>query len=338
MSWLPQGLFGKMVATKSHRVGPKGNREVTNARNELIRADCASGLTTAALCEKYGLSNQSIWRITHRDYIPTSGYPISEEKAERNEAWNAEFLAGKNASKIAAENGISRERVCQILRKKNTISLVAERKRLAREAMAAEATAIKDEARTEFEANLAVGIDLIRQGHSIAEAMRRSGVSCNVLGPACKRAGVATRYGRWRDLGPTLVRAREMRAQGATWAEIFRALPEEGFTPISAQIVSRHLPDLVLRRSPRGVHAKETTHPQRPIKEPKAVPQRLQHPDNSETWTDERVAALINHWFHGCSAMQCADLLGPPITRNAVIWKIGRLRATGKLLPPAASS
>lgn len=44
-----------------------------------------------------------------------------------------------------------------------------------------------------------------------------------------------------------------------------------------------------------------------------------------ETWTDERIAALKQHWSDGLSCSQIAGELGNGISRNAVIAKVHRL-------------
>ena len=53
------------------------------------------------------------------------------------------------------------------------------------------------------------------------------------------------------------------------------------------------------------------------------------------SWTDERVELLKQHWMEGKSASQIASLLGPGLTRNAVIGKVHRLGLVGRAKAPS---
>src|SRR5271166_6594664 len=56
------------------------------------------------------------------------------------------------------------------------------------------------------------------------------------------------------------------------------------------------------------------------------------------SWTDERVELLRQHWLEGKSASQIANLLGPGLTRNAVIGKVHRLGLAGRAKSPGSGS
>jgi GcrA cell cycle regulator len=56
------------------------------------------------------------------------------------------------------------------------------------------------------------------------------------------------------------------------------------------------------------------------------------------SWTDERVELLKQHWTEGKSASQIAALLGPGLTRNAVIGKVHRLGLSGRAKSPGLAS
>lgn len=297
-------------------------------RNQLIAADRAAGATVRELSQKYGLGKQGIYHALNRhsdvEPPPLDPPPAHNRKSVRNEKICEEYTAGSNSIALAKKYDITRERVCQILRKKNIIEHRKERRDAAKEALAEETSAIRDAAKKMFQGELSAAVEIVRGGSSYLDAMRQIGwkpnSSCQAaLISACKSAGIKSLHGRWRDFGPTEARARELRAQGKTWDAVCNTLSAEGHGSISTQWIHSHLPDLIRGRK---TVVKADGIPVAP-KPPK--------PPEIDIWTDDRVKSLIENWMRGLTAQHCADLLGAPFTRSSVIGKINRLRADGRL-------
>ena len=184
---------------------------------------------------------------------------------------------------------------------------------------------------------VAEAVEIVRQGFSINRARRRvPGLPINGLQLECKKVGVESHHGRWRDFTPKINRARELRASGMAWKNISEQLGAEGFGIFGPDFVTRHMPDLVQCRPQRtnGVASSAlSTIPRVAAPKPKKI-----WVDPESIWTNEAVEHLKTLWFNGNTAQQCSDILGPTFTRNAVIGKINRLRAAGKLKPNEAST
>jgi hypothetical protein len=318
-------FFGANTPPPSKKGPPLGPRPETVERNNQIVADRRAGMRTDELCQKYQLGSHSILVICRG--IRVSNPLPPRTVSPRNEEIIEKYMNGATATALGIEYGLSRERVCQFLRPLHLTETRIERRRIAREAIEKEAADIKAQAKAEFGAKAAEAVELIRGGLSISEACRKIGLTAGqqmaLVRAACEKAGVESRHGRWRDFGPKIARVRELRAENKVWSEIDRICVIEGHGSVYGAWIQRHCPDLVI-----GRRLREPSPPSAP-KVPKQSP-----PDPNVVWTEERVRVLLDCWFRGISAMQCADVLGPPITKNAVIGKINRLRGAGLLKPP----
>jgi hypothetical protein len=238
-------------------------------------------------------------------------------KTDRNNEICRRYQGGVSSVALAAEYGVSRERICQILRRANLIEKKAQRARLVRETEA-EAAA---EARVQVERQIARACELVRNGSTHLDAALATGVSRVVVAYNCKKRGIKSKNGRHQDFSEREARVRAMRAEGKTFAEIIQTLRLEGDL-IQPNWIHNNLPDLVTPHSRKLASAILPTAP-RAAKPPTPKPEDI--------WTDDKVAALKQHWRSGCSAQQISDIFGPPFTRNAIIGKVHRLRSAGKL-------
>lgn len=319
-------MFGSAPQLKRKVGRPRGPHWAALRRNEKIIADRVAGVPVADLCKKYNLCANSIYRITGN--LPA---PAEPALSERNMAITLAYENGDNSTALAEKHGVSRERICQILRRTNTIEHRAERRRAEREAFAEEAARITAAHKEELQKKLEQAVDLVRQGKSLANAAFIVGLSKNhtkLLGKECKRLGVETKWGRFIDRAPKIARCRDLRAQGLKWTEISKICDAEGLGQVNPVWVSYAMPDLVQRRGEKREKEIKTAEPENC--EPKVRPPRAEE----FVWTPESVAKLIELWFSGASAQQCVDVLGAPLTSNSIIGKINRLRAAGELKRP----
>lgn len=299
------------------------NRAVRDAR---VVASFSDGMSPQEIAQKLHLRSCVVYSA-----IRAAGLSIRKVNEDRDASIVAEYEAGANSQQLADKYGVSRERICQVLRKVNIIEHRAERRRLAKEALKDEADALRAAAKAEFDQKISAGVELVRSGHSMNDAARILGLSAThkqyQLAKACKAAGVASIHGRWRDFEPQKLRIRELREQGKSWREVISITRAEGYGTVNYPWIVRHMQDLVKHRGPVSDVPQVVSR-----RKPKDVRE-----DPDMVWTPDRVATLVDLWFRGSSAAQCADILGPPITRNAVIGKINRLREAGKLMPRTTS-
>lgn len=308
---------------------PNGPHPDVQARIASIRNERASGAAIEELATKYGLSVAYIRTLT----VGIGANPIPQQFLERDVVITSAYEGGENSQQLADRYGITRERVCQILRRSNAIEHRAERRKIIGQAIAEETEALRDAARAEWEEKIARAVELVKDGESLAEAGRITGLTrnkVNYLSYVCKQAGIETKHGRWRDHEPKIARVRELRAQGNTWDVIGAVCTEEGLGPVNGTWVSHHCPDLV---RPRGQRKATTPKPQADQPAP-AQPFVMVEPTRRiPVWTPENERQLVDYWLNGNSAQQCVDLLGVGFTRNMVIGKINRLREARRLVP-----
>lgn len=256
--------------------------------------------------------------------IQLDGTPWDKEyhgnaKVSRNQEICRRYEAGETCGQLATVYGVTRERICQILRRNNLIEKKIQRRRLVQESLAEDKAA----ALAEIAAKKTAAVDLVRKGASWGDAARQTGLTSSIVGYECNKAGVKSRHGRWRDFSEREAKVRALRAEGKTFSEIIRTLRTAG-DPARLQWIYNNCPDLIQHQKPQSANSASFSVAPRPPKPPR--------PDPESIWTDEKVAALKQHWRNGCSAQQISDIFGnPPFTRNAVIGKVNRLRHDRKL-------
>lgn len=290
-------------------------------RNEKIKAAFEAGKAVKDIAAEFGLALPTIYQVLNRAGISCRvNTPTPLKKIIRNTEIIEKYKAGASVGTLGNEYGVTRERICQILRPHNLTNLKAEQKRIAREETEAEREAIIAGLKAARENAIEQAVEIVRAGGSRNDAIRVTGLPVYLVQQACKDAGLPHYHGRWHreaDNERRRIRARELRAAGKTWAEIKAITAAEG-DQIDMNWVARHCADLMGTRQPRK---------QQP-KQPKPTPQDY-------PWSDDKIATLCRMYFKGCSAQQIADVLGQPFTRNSIIGKTNRLRAAGLLKPPA---
>ena len=245
---------------------------------------------------------------------------------QRDQSIADDYHAGLTSQNIGDKLGITRERVCQVLRRNNIIEHVKERKRIAREALAQESAEIKERVRAERQERLTQALALIREGQSIRAAHAQVGlpiVDLNTLKNLCRLENITLQHGRHRDFSRRDMRVRELHSEGKNRDEIVRLIRAEGDTTLHKMWIANNCSDLKFPRRGSWQAARPADH----ATEPKVK----KEPEPVLDWTAERVSTLCTHWLAGLSAQHIVDIFGPPLTRNMVIGKVNRLRAAGQL-------
>lgn len=250
----------------------------------------------------------------------------------RDEIIKQKYISGLTAQQIADEYGVTRERVCQVLRRDNVIGTAKERQRLARLQLKEQEAEIRAQAKAEIDRKIAEGIELVRGGKSISVAAAEVGLHIGgkaTLGAAVRTAGIPLTHGRHRSFDERRRKVAALLAEGKTNAEIMKALRDEG-DPIYAAWLYNHFPE-----SRRG-HFPGATVPAAPKElSPRGYPlvrAMARPPFNPDAkWTDEKVVLLRRQWLAGSTAQQIADMLGGEFTRLAILGKVNRLREAGEL-------
>lgn len=177
---------------------------------------------------------------------PKNDFNNLEGKVERNRLWVQLYKNGRSATSIAAEYGVSRERVCQILRPYDVI----EDKRLERIAVQlarVEARLAKKQACREKVEKV---VGLVKSGLSWADAGALVGLTRRSMHHQVRNLGVKSQHGRWRDFTERKRIIKEMRAEQKTWDEIGKAL---GLTPSAINNWAfRNMPELFHDYVPRN--------------------------------------------------------------------------------------
>ena len=243
--------------------------------------------------------------------------------SKRNAEIIQKYKDGISVGKLGAEYGITRERVCQILRPHNLTNLKVEQRRVAREEAEAERDLIREQNRLAREGKIAQALDIVRNGGSRNDAIAATGLPVYLIVRACEEAGMPHNHGRWNredEFQERISRAKELRAQGKTWSEVGRALGIRSTTLYN--FIVRYAPELKTRNI---VRARRATTPRTPVM-------------SDDEWTPDQVSELCRLYFSGCSAQQIADIMGIGFSRNSVIGKTNRLRAARQLLPPRTAT
>lgn len=304
---------------------PTARRRVqTVMRDQKIKAAIDTGKTAKEISDETGFSLQAVYRALRREGVPLligAPRPRRRPKTDRNAQIIEKYKNGASAEQIGSEYGITRERICQILRPHNLTNIKAEQKRIAREFVEAERSKIVDQIKSTRAGAVAEAVAIVRNGGSRNDAVRRTGLPVHVVHSACNQAGLPHRHGRWAreiEFQKRMDLIRTMRAEGKLWNEI-------GHSHYSWAV--RNMPEII------GAHPKKT----RGVATVKAAASAAPIPPAPDVWTPEKVATLCRMYFDGCSAQQIADVLGEGFTRNSVIGKSNRLRAAKQLLPVTAT-
>lgn len=246
-----------------------------------------------------------------------------QSKAERNAEWCRLYEEGKSSQEIADFYNVSRERVCQILRRANLIEHKMQRRRLAAELFEQDKAEVRAK-RLLDEYRL---VEFVRAGDSLATAASKVGFTTPVATWICKKRGIKSSWGRWRDLSARKARIRELVEGGHPLTVAMAQVgEEEGGRSIAYSWVQHNCPELLKKNRSAVVNPLP---PMPPVQSsPISVP-KLASFEQLE-WSDERKARLLELWFNGSSAQQIADIFGD-CTRNAVLGQVHRLRMAGKL-------
>lgn len=175
---------------------------------------------------------------------------LSASKTARDRELVARYEAGENTPALEKAFDISRERVCQILRRSNTIELRRERRQAASEAQAEELAKIRAESKASYQAKISKAVELVRSGLSYRQArMRAFDDWANhthddaTVAAACKAAGLHQTHGRHRDLSGRRAKLVELRGKGFSMTEAIRFMRAEGGKIYRMWIIT-HCPDI----------------------------------------------------------------------------------------------
>jgi hypothetical protein len=189
-------------------------------RLAVITELAAQGKHLSEIADAVFMSHTSLAALVRKHGIVVQ--PKASPKFLRNKAICDEYSqTGASSIWLARKYGISRERVCQILRRANLIDLKYERRRLAREQIAAEIA----EQRAAVRAKIDEAIAMIHGGCSINEVSRRTGVTVGVL--RTKAKGLS-QHGRWRDWSARKNRYLQLRSSGLSMARSIEIMRAEG--------------------------------------------------------------------------------------------------------------
>ncbi len=263
---------------------------------------------------------------------------FGSQKPDRDVSVTLEYEAGASSGELAKKYSVSRERICQILRRSNAIAHKRERHAAAKEALAAEIAEIKKAAKDERDARIDRAIQIVRNGFSKGHAAREVGLTIhetNLLRARCRQLKIPCLFGKWRDFSGKGARVRELRGQQMTWKEINKICMSENLGKVTSEWVQRNLPDLIKSQRPRTAKV-NTEFPQEmgsadihasgPVEPTERIPT-----SRMSGWDDEATILLRSLWLQGKSVQECAERLGPSFTRNAILGKINRLRRNGLL-------
>lgn len=250
----------KPIEIRRKRGGNRGKRGPSPAvqeRNEKIRADRMAGLSPREISAKYGIHLNNVYTIIRGLNAPPvpCGVPSPAIKANRNEEIVQAYRDGLSSVELAERFGVSRERVCQILRRTNEIALASERKRIARAALAAERQQIASAALQDWNRKVDAVIAGVKNGRSISDVGRDLGLTGNEkskIGKVLRANGIPIRHGKHgRDWSAKIARVRELRASGYTWDRISEICDREGHGNVVGSWASIHTPDLVKAARPK---------------------------------------------------------------------------------------
>lgn len=166
---------------------------------------------------------------------------MAQALTARNESIVNDYKAGSTCAALAEKHGVSRERICQILRPHGVIEDKFA-KRLEAQIARLERRYQKRQARIRLAEKMA---ELVRAGQS----WRRAGEAVGI--PEYKIATFrallssipTSDHGRWRDFSERKERVRQMRAEGKTWEQINASFGRQIYP-----WVAKHMPELIRGR------------------------------------------------------------------------------------------
>lgn len=183
----------------------------------------------------------------------------NDEKIIRNQEIVDKYFADPKANsseKLAIEYGLSRERVCQILRRSNAIATAKERKEAVKGAYDDLRQQLTETAKQEYEQKITEALDLMRQGKSMRQAAIAVGFQAhsnfsNVLANRAKVLGIPMFHGPHRDFEPRKAKVRELWEQGLPVYKIVAKLRDDGADKtINENWVYANMPELKKGRWP----------------------------------------------------------------------------------------
>lgn len=346
MKWLTRLLAPATVGTPT-RDAPKprsfGTREERKVRNaEICRLFADRNVPSRDIAARFGLTQSAISQIAAASGVTRGASYRFEEKiaranatdenreatARRDQEVLTKYQAGVSSVALGIEYDVSRERICQILRRSNAISTKQQRDRLAKEAVDAETEEIVSQAKRERKTKIDAAVELVRNGRSIRMAAGEAGLKGShaicLIGLACAEAKIKSTHGRWRDFSERETRVRALYAEGKNCTQIVRIMNNEGIS-INSGWISRNCPDLKFKHF-RGWYRTNND----PIQEKSGVSNAP--PPSDVVWSNDNISELKRLWFQGVTAQQAADILG--VSRNAILGKLDRLRKNGQLAAP----
>jgi len=135
--------------------------------------------------------------------LPPLGQQLSARNAEIIAKY-AEDPKVNSSEKLGKKYGISRERVCQILRPANVIANAQERRAVAKEALKEASKKIRQDTMEAMETKLLQAMELVRGGMSERQAagtvgLLKRGTFVNTLNKRCRLAGIPVGHGKHKD-------------------------------------------------------------------------------------------------------------------------------------------
>lgn len=204
-------------------------------------------------------------RILHVEYVDgpvavQEELPIRKPHVQTKTARNEEIIAKyttdpktNSSCKLAEEYGVTRERICQILRRVNAIGNAQARLEAAREAIADAKAKLKADTQTALDAKVGEVLELVRQGKSIRQACMTVNLEpysnfVNIIGKRVKLAGIEVQHGRHRDFSERKARVRALVAEGLSVPKIVERLRASTDPRIHKTWVYTNMPEAKLVR------------------------------------------------------------------------------------------
>lgn len=172
--------------------------------------------------------------------------------AERNKKIIAEYQAGDSSVVLEKRYGISRERICQILRVDNVIGNAQARKEAAKEALSSATSKLKAETAALWDSKLKEALDLVKAGSSCRSAATQVGMKghsqfTSLLGKRARAEGMVLRHGPQQNWDKRKERVVKLWDKGYSIPQIVRKLRETTEPTINDPWVYRTFPSFRVR-------------------------------------------------------------------------------------------